>query len=127
MVSFIRGEGVDVKGGLARYHDLTSEGWTRRIRDGMEGMIDKLRMIARKDQGYNAELNSLHQGLISQAQREGRTSTKGKVSIQSLANVVNHDSRADRLRNGSFGVLEKYEALFLDLLCFVFRRPAQCI
>ena len=82
----------------------------------MEGMIEKLRMIARKEQGYNAELETLHQGLISQSQREGRSSTKGKVSIQSLANVVNHDSRAERLKNGSFGVLEKYEGLFLDLL-----------
>ena len=79
-------------------------------------MIEKLRMIARKEQGYNAELETLHQGLISQSQREGRSSTKGKVSIQSLANVVNHDSRAERLKNGSFGVLEKYEGLFLDLL-----------
>ena len=116
MVSFIRGEGVDVKGGLARYHDLSSEGWTRRIRDGMGGMIDKLRSIARKDQGYMAELNSLHQGLLGQSQREGRTTTKGKASIQSLAAVVNHDARSERLRNGSFGVLEKYEGLFLDLL-----------
>jgi DNA primase catalytic subunit len=116
MVSYIRGEGVDVKGGLARYHDLTSDGWTRRIRDGMGDMIDKLRMIARKDQGFSGELESLHQGLLSQSQREGRTSTKGKGSIQSLAQVVNHDARAERLRNGSFGVLEKYEGLFLDLL-----------
>lgn len=116
MVSFIRGEGVDVKGGLARYHDLSSEGWTRRIRDGMGGMIDKLRSIARKDQGYMADLNMLHQGLLGQSQREGRTTTKGKASIQSLAAVVNHDARSERLRNGSFGVLEKYEGLFLDLL-----------
>ena len=116
MVSYIRGEGVDVKGGLARYHDLTSEGWTRRIRNGMGDMIDKLRMIARKDQGFSGELESLHQGLLSQSQREGRTSTKGKGSIQNLAQVVNHDARAERLRNGSFGVLEKYEGLFLDLL-----------
>ena len=111
-----RGEGVDVKGGLARYHDLSSEGWTRRIRDGMGDMIEKLRTISRKEQGYMAELNSLHQGLLGQSQREGRTSTKGKASIQSLSDVVNHDARAQRLRNGSFGVLEKYEGLFLDLL-----------
>ena len=116
MVSFIRGEGVDVKGGLARYHDLSSEGWTRRIRDGMGGMIDKLRSIDRKDLGYVAELNSLHQGLLAQSQREGRTTTKGPASIKSLAAVVNHDARSERLRNGSFGVLEKYEGLFLDLL-----------
>ena len=116
IVSYIRGEGVDVKGGLARYHDLTSEGWTRRIRDGMGDMIEKLRTISRKEQGYTAEINTLHQGLLSQSQREGRTSTKGKVSIQKLADVVNHDARAQRLRNGSFGVLEKHEGLFLDLL-----------
>ena len=82
----------------------------------MGDMIDKLRMIARKDQGFSGELESLHQGLLSQSQREGRTSTKGKGSIQNLAQVVNHDARAERLRNGSFGVLEKYEGLFLDLL-----------
>ena len=46
MVSYIRGEGVDVKGGLARYHDLSSEGWTRRIRDGMGGMITKLQGLS---------------------------------------------------------------------------------
>ena len=116
IVSYIRGEGVDVKGGLARYHDLTSEGWTRRIRDGMGDMIEKLRTISRKEQGFTAEINALHQGLLSQSQREGRTTTKGKGSIQKLADVVNHDARAERLRNGSFGVLEKYEGLFLDLL-----------
>jgi hypothetical protein len=82
----------------------------------MGDMIDKLRMIARKEQGFSGVLESLHQGLLSQSQREGRTSTKGKGSIQSLAQVVNHDARAERLRNGSFGVLEKYEGLFLDLL-----------
>jgi DNA primase small subunit len=116
IVSYIRGEGVDVKGGLARYHDLTSEGWTRRIRDGMGDMIEKLRTISRKEQGFTAEINALHQGLLSQSQREGRTTTKGKGSIQKLADVVNHDARAERLRNGSFGVLEKHEGLFLDLL-----------
>ncbi len=116
IVSYIRGEGVDVKGGLARYHDLTSEGWTRRIRDGMGDMIEKLRTISRKEQGFTAEINALHLGLLSQSQREGRTTTKGKGSIQKLADVVNHDARAERLRNGSFGVLEKYEGLFLDLL-----------
>ncbi|NCG01353.1 MAG: hypothetical protein GWP25_06125 [Euryarchaeota archaeon] len=82
----------------------------------MGDMIEKLRIIARKEQSYMADLNTLPQGLLSQSQREGRTSTKGKVSIQSLADVVNHDARAERLRSGSFGVLEKYEGLFLDLL-----------
>lgn len=116
MVSYIRGEGVDVKGGLARYHDLSSEGWTRRIRDGMGGMITKLQGIANKNEGYIRELKSLHEGLKSQSQREGRKSTKGQGSIEQLAGIVNHPDRARRLRDGNFGVLEKHQSLFLDLL-----------
>ena len=116
MVSYIRGEGVDVKGGLARYHDLSSEGWTRRLRDGMGGMITKLQSIATKNDGYARELKSLHEGLKSQSQREGRKSTKGQGSIEQLASIVNHPDRARRLREGNFGVLEKHQSLFLDLL-----------
>ena len=115
MVSYIRGEGVDVKGGLARYHDLSSEGWTRRIRDGMSGMVMKLQGIATKN-GYRKELKSLHDGLKSQSQREGRKSTKGQGSIEQLASIVNHPDRAQRLKDGNFGVLEKHQSLFLDLL-----------
>lgn len=116
MVSYIRGEGVDVKGGLARYHDLSSEGWTRRLRDGMVGMITKLQSIAQKNDGYTRDLKSLHEGLKSQSQREGRKSTKGQGSIEQLASIVNHPDRARRLREGNFGVLEKHQSLFLDLL-----------
>lgn len=116
MVSYIRGEGVDVKGGLARYHDLSSEGWTRRIRDGMSGMVMKLQGIATKNDGYRKELKSLHDGLKSQSQREGRKSTKGQGSIEQLASIVNHPDRAQRLKDGNFGVLEKHQSLFLDLL-----------
>lgn len=116
MVSYIRGEGVDVKGGLARYHDLSSEGWTRRIRDGMSGMVMKLQGIATKNDGYRKELKSLHDGLKSQSQREGRKSTKGQGSIEQLASIVNHPDRAKRLKDGNFGVLEKHQSLFLDLL-----------
>ena len=116
MVSYIRGEGVDVKGGLARYHDLSSEGWTRRIRDGMGGMIEKLQGIAEKEEGHKKVIKTLHEGLKSQSQREGRKSTKGPTSIEQLASIVNHPDRASRLRDGNFGVLDKHQALFLDLL-----------
>ena len=43
LVSHIRGEGVDVQGGLARYHDQQAKGWTQRIREGMDAMIGTLR------------------------------------------------------------------------------------
>ena len=116
MVSYIRGEGVDVKGGLARYHDLSSEGWSRRLRDGMGGMIAKLQGIAEQNEGHKGVIKTLHEGLKSQSQREGRKSTKGPTSIEQLASIVNHPDRASRLRDGNFGVLDKHQALFLDLL-----------
>jgi hypothetical protein len=82
----------------------------------MGGMITKLQSIATKDDGYTRELKSLHEGLKSQSQREGRKSTKGQGSIEQLASIVNHPDRARRLREGNFGVLEKHQSLFLDLL-----------
>jgi DNA primase small subunit len=116
MVSHIRGEGVDVKGGLARFHDNSSSGWSNRIRDGMESMVAKLQNIARKGDSYRLDLNELHEGLKSQSKREGRTSTKGVTSIQRLSELLDDQRRSTRLLSGHFGVLDKYESLFLDLL-----------
>ena len=116
MVSHIRGEGVDVKGGLARFHDSTSSGWSNRIRDGMESMVGKLQNIALKGDSYRLDLNDLHDGLKSQSKREGRTSTKSVASIQKLSELLNDKRRSKRLLDGHFGVLDKHESLFLDLL-----------
>ncbi len=116
MVSHIRGEGVDVKGGLARFHDSSSSGWSNRIRDGMESMVGKLQNIAVKGESYRLDLNELHEGLKAQSKREGRKSTKSVASIQKLSELLNDRRRSDRLLNGHFGVLDKHESLFLDLL-----------
>lgn len=116
LVSHIRGEGVDVKGGLARFHDSSSSGWSNRIRDGMETMVEKLQNISLQGESYKADLNELHEGLKAQSKREGRSSTKGIVSIQKLSKLLEDPRRSSRLLDGHFGVLDKYESLFLDLL-----------
>jgi DNA primase small subunit len=79
-------------------------------------MIAKLQGIAEKNEGHKGVIKTLHEGLKSQSQREGRKSTKGPTSIEQLASIVNHPDRASRLRDGNFGVLDKHQALFLDLL-----------
>ena len=116
MVSHIRGEGVDVKSSLSRYHLGDRSGWAARINSGMEEVVQKLQQIARKEKGYTSLLEEMHEGLKSQARRENRTSSKGKTSIQNLSNLLVNEQRVNRLLDGNFGVLDRYESLFLDIL-----------
>ena len=55
LVSFIRGEGVDVQGGLTRFHDPIASGWTKRIRQQIPALIDKLVLIAQDADGAGKE------------------------------------------------------------------------
>ena len=116
IVSHIRGEDVDVKGSLARFHLGDRTGWANRINRGMESVVEKLQEIANKQKGYTSVLDELHDGLKSQARRENRSSSKGKTSIQNLGEMLINQQRADNLLAGNFGVLNKHESLFLDLL-----------
>ena len=116
IVSHIRGEDVDVKSSLSRYHLGDRTGWSARINRGMEDIVQKLQSIARKEKGYTAKLEQLHNGLKSQAKRENRSSSKGKTSIQNLGELLINEQRSSRLLEGNFGVLDRYESLFLDIL-----------
>ena len=116
IVSHIRGEDVDVKSSISRYHSGDRTGWASRINLGMEEVVKKLQSIARKEKGYTTLLENLYEGLKSQARRENRSSSKGKTSIQNLSEILLNDHRARRLLEGNFGVLDRYESLFLDLL-----------
>ena len=116
LVSHIRGEGVDVKGGLARYHDDGAQGWTKRIRNGMDDMIHTLTGIANKTGSSSEDLKRLETGLQSLLDREGQTSQRTADSIRKLADVVNHHDRVQRLKAGRFELLGKYQSLFLNLL-----------
>ena len=116
LVSHIRGEGVDVQGGLARYHDQDAKGWTQRIRDGMDEMIMTLRSIHRGSEGSNAELRRLEAALQSLQDREGNTSQRSAAAIKRLAELMDHDNRVQRLKEGKFELLGNYQTLFLNLL-----------
>ena len=116
LVSHIRGEGVDVKGGLARYHDEGAQGWTKRIRNGMDDMIHTLTGISNKTGSSSEDLKRLETGLQSLLDREGQTSQRTADSIRKLADVVNHHDRVQRLKAGRFELLGKYQSLFLNLL-----------
>ena len=116
LVSHIRGEGVDVKGGLARYHDDGAQGWTKRIRNGMDDMIHTLTGISNKTGSSSEDLKRLETGLQSLLDREGQSSQRTADSIRKLADVVNHHDRVQRLKAGRFELLGKYQSLFLNLL-----------
>lgn len=116
LVSHIRGEGVDVKTCISRFNDNDSQGWSQRIREGVNEMIVKLQQVANQQGDYSTLLKDWEGGLKSQYEREGSTSQRSAASIRKLADVVNHDSRANRIREGSFGALGSYHSLFLNLL-----------
>ena len=82
----------------------------------MESVVEKLQQIAKKEKGYTSLLDELHDSLKSQARRENRSSSKGKTSIQNLGELLVNQQRTQNLLNGNFGVLNKHESLFLDLL-----------
>ena len=116
LVSHIRGEGVDVQGGLARYHDHDAKGWTQRIRDGMDSMIGTLRAIHQETEGSRSELRRLESALQSLQDREGNTSQRSATAIKRLAELMDHDKRVQRLKEGKFELLGNYQSLFLNLL-----------
>ncbi len=116
LVSHIRGEGVDVQGGLARYHDQHAKGWTQRIREGMDAMILTLRDIHRGVEGSAGELRRLETELQAMQDREGATSQRSAAAIRRLAELMDHESRVARLKEGKFELLGNYQALFLNLL-----------
>ena len=116
LVSHIRGEGVDVQGGLARYHDQHAKGWTQRIRQGMDAMITTLRAIHRGSEDASGELRRLETELQAMQDREGTTSQRSAAAIRRLAELMDHDQRVGRLKEGKFEVLGNYQALFLNLL-----------
>ena len=116
LVSHIRGEGVDVQGGLARFHDHDAKGWTQRIRDGMDSMIGTLRAIHQGAEGSRSELRRLESALQSLQDREGNTSQRSATAIKRLAELMDHDKRVQRLKEGKFELLGNYQSLFLNLL-----------
>ncbi|MCH1443658.1 MAG: hypothetical protein L7U53_07300, partial [Candidatus Poseidoniaceae archaeon] len=115
LVSHIRGEGVDVSGGLAQYNDANSKGWSKRIRSQIPTLIEKLTDIAANAENSKSTLKTLHLELKEQLRREGKPG-RGIGSIQKLADLFVHEDRLQRVLDGKFAALGKSQGLFLDLV-----------
>jgi len=115
LVSHIRGEGVDVQGGLTRFNDVRANGWTKRIRTQIPTLIDKLVQIAERNDNSAAIMKELHLGLKENLQREGKPG-KGPVSIQKLADMFLHEERRESVANGQISRLGANQGLFLDMV-----------
>ena len=115
LVSHIRGEGVDVQGGLTRFNDEHANGWTKRIRKQIPTLIDKLVRIAEREENSSRLMKDLHLALKDHLQREGKPG-KGPASIQKLADMFLHDERRDSVVNGQISRLGANQGLFLDLV-----------
>jgi len=116
LVSHIRGEGVDVQGGLARFREGDAKGWTRRLRAGMGDMMATLTNINRQVEGSAEELKRLEAELRSLQRREGKTSQVTADAIRKLSSLIDHPERSKRLMEGRFDLLSNYQGLFLNLL-----------
>ena len=115
LVSHIRGEGVDVQGGLTRFNDELAKGWTKRIRNQIPTLINKLVHIAERDENSSSLMKDLHLALKDHLQREGKPG-KGPVSIQKLADMFLHEDRRESVANGQISRLGANQGLFLDLV-----------
>jgi len=115
LVSHIRGEGVDVQGGLTRFGDANAKGWSKRIRNQIPTLIDKLVIIAQGDDEAPRIMKELHLGLKENLRREGKPG-KGPASIQKLADMFLHDDRRQSIINGQISRLGAHQGLFLDLV-----------
>ena len=115
LVSHIRGEGVDVQGGITRFNDDSANGWTKRIREQIPSLIDKLVDIAQEAEGSTKVMKDLHLGLKENLQREGKPG-KGPASIKKLADMFLHEERKNSVCNGQISRLGSLQGLFLDLV-----------
>ena len=115
MVSHIRGEGVDVHGGLTRFSDPNAKGWTKRIRNQIPTLIEKLVTIAEGNEHSSRVMKGLHLGLKENLQREGKPG-KGPASIQKLADMFLHEERRQSVERGQISRLGSHQGLFLDLV-----------
>ena len=117
MVSHIRGEGVDVAGGLTRFQDGEASGWTNRLKSGMGTLIEQLIDIDNNVDGASEQLKRMEVCLKEMHEREPLQSQRSASSIRKMASLIHHPTKIERLKNEyKFDVLGQYKELFLNLL-----------
>jgi len=113
LVSHIRGEGVEVVDVLSRSNRPDAVGWPRRINSGISSVVQKLDKIF---QGDTKLLNSMTVNLQEMLDREGIKGLRGKSSVEKLAELMQSETRRERVLDGRFTALNNHALLFQNIL-----------
>ena len=113
LVSHIRGEGVEVSDLLERSRNPNATGWAKRVSRGIDSVVNKL------DSVYNGDthlLRTMIAGLQDMMDREGIKGLRGKASVEKLAELMQAESRRNRVLDGRITALNNHALLFQNLI-----------
>ena len=113
LVSHIRGEGVEVSDLLERSRSPNATGWAKRVSKGIDSVVNKL------DSVYNGDtqlLRTMTVGLQEMMDREGIKGLRGKASVEKLAELMQAESRRNRVLDGRITALNNHALLFQNLI-----------
>lgn len=113
LVSHIRGEGVEVSDLLERSRQSGATGWAKRVGVGIESVVGKLDSIY---EGDTKMLKVMTASLQEMMDREGIKGLRGKASVEKLSELMQSDSRRQRVLNGRLTALNNHALLFQNLI-----------
>ena len=113
LVSHIRGEGVEVSDLIERSRRPKATGWAKRVSKGIESVVSKLDEV---HAGDTKKLSLMTAGLQTMMDREGIKGLRGKSSIEKLAELMQTESRRERVMNGRLTALNNHALLFQNLI-----------
>ena len=113
LVSHIRGEGVEVSDLIERSRHPKATGWSKRVSKGIESVVSKLDEV---HAGDSKKLSLMTAGLQNMMDREGIKGLRGKSSIEKLAELMQTESRRERVMNGRLTALNNHALLFQNLI-----------
>ena len=109
LVSHIRGEGVEVSDLLERSRNPNATGWAKRVSRGIDSVVNKLDSIYEGDAQL---LKTMIAGLQEMMDREGIKGLRGKASVEKLAELMQAESRRNRVLDGRLTALNNHALLF---------------
>ncbi len=113
LVSHIRGEGVEVSDLLERSRNPNATGWAKRVASGIDSVVNKLDSI---HEGDTKLLRTMTAGLQEMMDREGIKGLRGKASVEKLAELMQTESRRNRVLGGRITALNNHALLFQNLI-----------
>ena len=113
LVSHIRGEGVEVSDLLERSRNPNATGWAKRVSRGIDSVVNKLDSIYEGDAQL---LKTMTAGLQEKMDREGIKGLRGKASVEKLAELMQAESRRNRVLDGRLTALNNNALLFQNLI-----------